>query len=82
MPIQDYFDVTDKQAEKLETAAELEGYASAYDMIEESLMDGLCPSICMNCDHIENWEPDAQDGLCPECQTPTMMSVLVIAGII
>ena len=46
-----------------------------------------CPAICCNpdnpdCDYTEEKEPDSREGWCEECQRGTMVSALVLGGII
>lgn len=72
--------------EKLATATELEGFTSYVDMCREAQIidDGSAPAICMNdeCDNMADLETDATNGWCDNCETNTMKSVLVLAGLI
>lgn len=69
---------------KLQRLADLEGYADPMDMLEEASMDSICPGICMNpnCDYTIEVEPDQTKGWCEDCQTNTVKSALVLAGVI
>ena len=57
---------------------------SAEEMMEESMCDGVSPSICMNdgCDYSTDMEPDQDRGWCDECNTNTVKSVLILTGCI
>lgn len=57
-----------------------------YDrLLELSTQDNLCPGICtdVGCDFIcEEIESDQEFGYCEKCGNQTIVSVLVLAGII
>ena len=62
---------------------ELENKSGSLETItEESMYNGLCPSICTECGAIMNMEPDQDRGWCEECQSNTVKSALVLAGMI
>ena len=46
--------------------------------------DSVSPAICMNegCEYTAEMEPDQDRGFCEVCETNTMVSALVLAGII
>lgn len=69
---------------KLRKLVEIGGFADDLALVEASLLDSVCPAICMNvgCSYSEDLEPDQQEGWCPECNTNSMMSGLILAGII
>ena len=71
-------------ATKLDTLVASEGYQSLDGLLEACVLDSVCPAICVNngCDHTEEMEPDQDRGWCPECQTNSMKSALVLAGLI
>ena len=70
------------QSEPLRVLADLEGF-SVMKMLEEATYDGNCPCICTNCLQFTAYrEPDAEDDTCPECNTTTVQSCLILAGII
>jgi hypothetical protein len=53
-------------------------------LAERATFDSVATGICMNegCDYTTEVEPDASEGHCEECRTPTVMSCLVLLGII
>jgi len=69
---------------KLETLRRIEGYASVISMLETATYDGVCPGICVNkdCDYTTSVEPDQGAGHCENCNTKTVKSALMLAGII
>jgi hypothetical protein len=75
--------LTDK-AKKLMKLCELEGYKRIYDLLNASMRDSLCPAICMTegCDHTTEMESDQDAGYCEACGGQTMVSALVLAGLI
>ncbi|MFW6246762.1 MAG: hypothetical protein ACOC22_01105 [bacterium] len=70
--------------EALKLLAEEEGYMDPMDMLEDSMSLGCVPGICMNdnCMATYNYEPDSNRGWCDECQTNSVKSCYVLAGII
>jgi predicted Zn-ribbon and HTH transcriptional regulator len=70
--------------EKLQKLIKIGGFVDELTRISESLLDAVCPAICMNpdCSYTEDLEPDQEHGWCPECKANTMQSGLVRAGII
>lgn len=68
---------------KLKTLAEIEG-VSVMEMLEEAAFDSVTPSICMNpdCSATYSYEPDCKEGWCEECETNSVKSCLVLAGLI
>lgn len=69
---------------KLESLVEIEGFDSEEDMLEKAVMDSACPGICKTpgCDYTTEVEPDQSEGWCDECEAGTVVSCLVLAGII
>jgi hypothetical protein len=72
---------------KLRILCETEGYEDENDLFAAAITDSVCPAICCNpdnpeCDYTEEKEPDSRDGWCEECQRGTMVSALVLGGII
>ena len=72
---------------KLRTLCETEGYEDENDLFAAAMTDSVSPAICCNpdnpeCDYTEEKEPDSRDGWCEECQRGTMVSALVLGGII
>jgi hypothetical protein len=70
--------------DKLSALVASEGYASAFDLIEANIIDSVVPAICMNedCDYTTGMEPDQDRGWCEICETNTVVSCLVLAGVI
>lgn len=70
---------------KLDTLTRNWGYGSDPEaMLEAYIFDGVMPSICMNegCDYTTEYEPDQDHGWCECCNTNTVTSAAVLAGII
>ena len=69
---------------KLMRLCEAEGFLSVDDLLVLLVADNLCPAICMTeeCDHIASMESDQEEGYCEKCSGNTMVSVLVLAGLI
>ena len=60
------------------------GFGEPSDMVEIAIMDGVCPGICMNegCSYSTDVEPDQDHGYCEICCTQSVVSALVIMGLI
>jgi hypothetical protein len=72
---------------KLKTLCEIEGFEDEAELFAVATADTISPAICCNpdnpdCDYSEEKEPDSRDGWCEECQRGTMVSALVLGGII
>jgi len=69
---------------KLKTLTELEGYEHFVDMLDAVQDDSCIPGICMNpdCDATYSYEPDSTSGWCDSCETNSVKSCMVLAGII
>jgi hypothetical protein len=69
---------------KLQKLIEIGGFADDLALYQASLADAVCPAICMNedCSYTEDLEKDQEEGWCPECNTNSMKSCLILAGII
>jgi hypothetical protein len=63
---------------------DIEGFENVEDVLFSSITDTVCPAICMSegCDHTAELEPDLREGYCEECGGNTMVSALVLAGLI
>ena len=70
-------------AEALETLCEIEG-ATEEELCEVAADEGVAAGICLNegCNATGEVEPDCDDGYCEDCGTPSVVSVLVLAGFI
>lgn len=52
-------------------------------MLAHFATDSIVPGICPTCHGIEySCEPDMEDGMCEECETPTVKSILILAEVI
>ena len=74
---------------KLEKLAADYGFDNVMDMLEEATeclahCFRIAPAICINsdCDYTTDMEPDQDRGWCEECETNTVQSCLILAGII
>jgi hypothetical protein len=69
---------------KLKRLAEIEGYDSIEEMLEQSTFDSTIPAICTNadCEATYWYEPDCIGGWCEECGTNSVSSCLILAGMI
>lgn len=72
---------TEKQA-KLEALRSAEGFDSIEKMLEAATFDCVSPAICTQCDYTCEMEPDQDRGFCESCGKNTVVSALVLAGII
>jgi hypothetical protein len=73
------------QRGKLAKLCEIEGFSDENELFAAAISDSVCPAICCNpdnpaCDYTT--EPDQDRGWCEECQAGTMVSALVLSGII
>ena len=71
--------------DKLSILADIEGFDSVEDMLEEATFDSVTCGICTNegCDATTSRiEPDGHGMLCENCGTNTIDSCLIIAGLI
>jgi histidinol-phosphate/aromatic aminotransferase/cobyric acid decarboxylase-like protein len=72
---------------KLLKLCAIEGYDSEAELFEAAVADSVSPAICCNpdnpdCDYVEAKEPDSTVGWCEECGRGTMVSALVLGGLI
>ncbi len=76
--------VLTNKAKKLMKLCDLEGYKRIHDLLNASMKDSLCPAIRMTegCDHTTEMESDQEAGYCEACGGNTMVSALVLAGLI
>jgi len=76
--------VLSNKGTKLMTLLQAEGLESIDDLVALSVADNVCPAICMTegCDHVAPMESDQEEGYCEACGGNTMMSGLVLAGLI
>ena len=76
--------VLTEKTRKLLRLCEIEGYRNAHDLIEAVALDCVSPAICMTegCEYTAEMEPDQSEGYCESCGGNTMVSALVLAGVI
>ena len=72
------------RTEKLETLADSEGFNDPMEMAETIVTDSVVPGICMTpgCNYTTEVEPDNDAGWCEFCRAQTVVSGLVLMGII
>jgi len=72
------------KAAKLMKLCCAEGFARLDDLLAAAVSDSLCPAICMTegCDYTTEMESDQAEGYCEACGGNTVVSALVLAGII
>ena len=74
-------DEKSKNSYGIKELCEEEG-VSEMKMLEQATSNSVVPAICTNCGAIYEYEPDCIDGFCDECETNSVQSCLVLAGII
>jgi hypothetical protein len=69
---------------KLQKLLEIKGYTNVTELLAACITDSVSPAICCNpdCNYTAKMEPDQDRGFCEECQTNSMKSALVLAGVI
>ena len=72
---------------KLAKLCEIEGFPDENELFAAAITDSVCPAICCNpqnpdCDYTTEMEPDQDRGWCEECQAGTMVSALILGGIV
>jgi hypothetical protein len=72
------------RAIKLKKLMESEGYENLEDLLEDVVGDSISPAICIEptCDYTTEMEPDQTQGYCEACGGNTVVSALILAGII
>ncbi len=70
-------------ADKLHDLAEL-AEATMEELLAQATFDGVTVGICTNeeCDYIREVEPDQDRGYCEICDSNTVQSALILAGMI
>jgi hypothetical protein len=80
--------LSDKErAAKLRRLCEIEGFADETALFAAAMSDTVCPAICRNpdnpgCDYTAEMEPDQDRGWCEVCERGTLVSGLVLGGLI
>jgi len=74
----------EKRRIKLSQLIEMEGFESEEALLAAVITDSVSPAICLNdgCEYTAEMKPDQDRGYCEACGTNTMVSVLILAGII
>jgi hypothetical protein len=72
---------------KLRKLIEIEGCGDETELFAAAIADSVCPAICCNpdnsaCDYTAEMEPDQDRAWCAECQRGTLVSALVLGGLI
>ena len=69
---------------KLEILCEEYGFDDALELCEEFFNEGCVPAICFskNCDATFEYEPDCQRGYCEECGKNSVISAMILLGVI
>lgn len=69
---------------KLMKLCDQRGFEHLDDLLLAALLNCACPAICMTegCDHVAEMEPDQDEGFCEACGGTTVVSALVLAGLI
>jgi hypothetical protein len=69
--------------DKLQQLCKITGM-DEMELLEEATFDSVAASICINpgCDYVTEMEPDQDQGFCECCETNTVQSCLILAGII
>ena len=57
---------------------------SVEELLRQANFDSVSPGICVNqdCDYTADVEPDQDKGYCEVCETNTVQSALILAGLI
>jgi len=71
-----------KREELLVELANDYGFDDIEEFLENYMFDGVCPGICPLCKYSTEVEPDCNNGWCEECKANTVMSGMILAGII
>lgn len=68
---------------KLSKLIESEGFENLEQMLQSTVFDSVCPGICVNseCNCTVEVEPDQDRGWCEVCETQTVQSALILAGL-
>jgi len=69
---------------KLDDLMDFEGFDDRDEFLDYCMFDSIVPAICTNeaCDYTASLEPDSTAGWYEACNTNTMVSRLILAGVI
>lgn len=70
--------------QKLRVLYSEEGITTRTEFLKLYGGESAVPAICSNeaCDYTDLMEPDQDEGWCPECETNTLVSGLILLGVI
>lgn len=71
-----------KETQKLQELIESEGYRKLHNWLDDNRNASTCEGICMNCEFTKEVEPHQDKGYCEICETKTVKSGLILAGVI
>ena len=76
--------VLSSKGAKLMKLCEKEGFKTLDQLLQHTAADSVCPAICMTegCDYTTEMEPDQDQGYCEACGGNTVVSALVLTGLI
>ena len=74
----------EEKRRKLRELAHDGGHASVVEMLKAYATDSVSPAICTerDCSYTTEMEPDQDRGYCEACGGNTVVSALVLAGLI
>jgi len=58
-----------------------EGFDSEWELLETYAFDSVVPGVCSECENVYHYEPDQDAGWCEICGTNTVVSCLILGGI-
>jgi hypothetical protein len=72
---------------KLAKLIEIEGFENKDALFASAISDSVCPAICCNpdnptCHYTAEMEPDQDRDWCEMCERGTLVSALVLGGLI
>ena len=66
----------------LQELSDIYGHDDPWDLIDECAYDSVVPAICTECGSTAEYEPDSTRGWCADCGENTVVSALILAGVI
>ncbi|MEY9748819.1 hypothetical protein ABIF65_008193 [Bradyrhizobium japonicum] len=72
------------RVQKLVTLCDQRGFQDLDDLLLAALLNEASPAICMTegCNKTADMEPDQDQGFCEACGGKTVVSALVLAGLV
>lgn len=69
---------------KLFELCDIYGFDDPIELCEAYFCESICPGICTNadCDCTYDYEPDQDAGYCEECKSNSVVSAMVLLGVI